>query len=77
MFCKKCSNDKFAVIKKHANARYLKDKRRWVYSDDYDTRRIACLKCGRTFLTETIITCEVELRGDGSGSVEPPENSLF
>lgn len=69
MFCK-CGGDKFYVVKVHREKRYLEDKKKWVYSEDHDTRLILCTECKRLFYSETVIVCEVKQKPD-------PEPGIF
>lgn len=70
MFCPKCSHDKFTTNRTKRNLIYNQKRRKWIYSDNVDTRYVTCLKCGSTYLTSTEIYLKVELQGDGRSTVE-------
>lgn len=70
MFCPNCSADKFDVVKVARNRRFSPEKKKWLYSDNYDVRKILCVKCGTAYLTETRIVCKIALLPNGKSSVE-------
>ncbi len=59
MFCPKCSSDNWSVIKKYSFRRFVEGKG-WVYSDEYDTRRLLCNNCMSVFLVESKIVFKEE-----------------
>lgn len=71
MFCQNCSCDKFDTVKVYRNRRFDPIKRRWRYSDNHDTRKVLCVRCGQAYITETVIIDKVVLLDNGQSSVPP------
>jgi len=71
MFCPNCSCDKFDTVKVYRNRRFDPIKRRWRYSDNHDTRKVLCVRCGQAYITETVIIHQVVLLDNGQSSVPP------
>jgi ribosomal protein L37E len=53
MVCDRCGNEKFEVLWIKRNRLWSDTKQGWVYSDDYDTRKVVCSECTQQYLTET------------------------
>jgi hypothetical protein len=53
MQCNLCGCERFQVVHIKRNRKYDKVKKQWIYSPDFDARKIICCECNQVYFVQS------------------------